>query len=65
MPPQNGKLASDQWMDITLSGQFTEFDTEKNIALLDRIVSWITADSPNAIVFQIPLQAVEPQLTRF
>ena len=50
VPPQNGKLASDQWMDITLSGQFTEFDTEKNIALLDRIVSWITADSPNAVV---------------
>ena len=50
VPPQGSKLASDQWMDITLSGQFTEFETEKNVALLDRIVAWITGDNPNAII---------------
>ncbi|MFI3220386.1 MAG: site-specific DNA-methyltransferase [Methylococcales bacterium] len=50
VPPQEGKLASDNWMDITLSGSFTNFDTEKNVCLLDRIVEWITHDNPNAII---------------
>ena len=50
VPPQGGKLANDQWMDITLSGSFTDFDTEKNVAVLDRIVEWITGDDPEAII---------------
>jgi adenine-specific DNA-methyltransferase len=50
VPPQDSKLASDHWMDITLSGSFTTFDTEKSVELLDRIVEWITADSPNAVI---------------
>lgn len=50
VPPQGSKLASDQWMDITLSGQFTEFDTEKNVLLLDRVVSWITGENPSSII---------------
>lgn len=50
VPPQGGKLASDQWMDITLSGAFTDFETEKNVLLLDRIVGWITANHPDAII---------------
>lgn len=50
VPPQDAKLASDQWMDITLSGQFTDFDTEKNVALLDRIITWITGDKPKATI---------------
>ncbi|MNF98972.1 DNA methylase [compost metagenome] len=37
-------------MDITLSGAFTDFDTEKNVGLLDRILKWITGDQPEAII---------------
>lgn len=50
VPPQNGKLASDNWMDITLSGSFTSFVTEKNVEILDRIIEWVTNDNPNAII---------------
>lgn len=49
VPPSEGKLLSDNWMDITLSGNETdEFDTEKSVALLRRIVQW--ACDPNGIV---------------
>ena len=50
VPPQGSKLANDQWMDITLSGTFTDFDTEKNVEVLDRIVEWITYDHPEATI---------------
>lgn len=41
VPPSEGKLLSDNWMDITLSGNETaEFDTEKSTALLERIIEW-------------------------
>ena len=41
VPPSEGKLLSDNWMDITLSGNETEeFDTEKSVALLQRIIGW-------------------------
>lgn len=41
VPPSDGKLLSDNWMDLTLSGSETqEFDTEKSVALLKRIVGW-------------------------
>lgn len=51
VPPSEGKLLSDNWMDITLSGNETEeFDTEKSVDLLTRIVSWATADDKEAIV---------------
>jgi DNA modification methylase len=42
VPPQSGKLLSDNWMDILLSGSFAGFDTEKNVLILERIVQWIT-----------------------
>ena len=42
VPPQTGKLLSDNWMDILLSGSFAGFDTEKNVQILERIVEWIT-----------------------
>lgn len=48
VPPQTGKLLSDNWMDILLSGSFTDFDTEKNVLLLERIIGWIT--SPDSII---------------
>lgn len=41
VPPQTGKLLSDNWMDILLSGSFAGFDTEKNVLLIQRIVDWI------------------------
>lgn len=43
VPPQTGKLLSDNWMDILLSGSYAGFDTEKNVLLLDRIIGWITS----------------------
>ncbi len=43
VPPSEGKLLSDNWMDLTLSGNETdEFDTEKSVALLARIIGWTT-----------------------
>ena len=42
VPPQTGKLLSDNWMDILLSGNFAGFDTEKNVLLIERIINWIT-----------------------
>ncbi len=45
VPPQSGKLMSDNWMDITLSGSFADFDTEKNVLLLERIIGWITNEN--------------------
>lgn len=51
VPPSDGKLLSDNWMDITISGNETkEFDTEKSVDLLDRIISWICGGDPKAIV---------------
>jgi adenine-specific DNA-methyltransferase len=37
-------------MDITLSGTYTNFDTEKNVEVLDRIVQWVTQNNLEAIV---------------
>ena len=45
VPPQSGKLLSDNWMDILLSGSYAGFDTEKSVLLLDRIVKWIASDN--------------------
>lgn len=43
VPPSEGKLLSDNWMDLTLSGNETdEFDTEKSVGLLSRIIGWVT-----------------------
>ncbi len=42
VPPQTGKLLSDNWMDILLSGSYAGFDTEKNVQILDRIIGWIS-----------------------
>jgi adenine-specific DNA-methyltransferase len=45
VPPSEGKLLSDNWMDLTLSGNETdEFDTEKSVGLLSRIIGWATRD---------------------
>ena len=45
VPPSNGKILSDNWMDLTLSGSETDdFDTEKSTAIMSRIISWITSN---------------------
>ena len=41
VPPRGGKLSSDSWMDLLLSGMETTFDTEKSVKIVQRIVSWI------------------------
>lgn len=47
--PSTGKLLSDNWMDLTLSGNETDaFDTEKSVAIIQRIVEWLAP--PNSIV---------------
>lgn len=49
VPPSTGKLLSDNWMDLTLSGDETDaFDTEKSVAIIQRIVEWLAP--PNSIV---------------
>jgi adenine-specific DNA-methyltransferase len=51
VPPSDGKLLSDNWMDITLSGrETTTFDTEKSVELLKRAIGWITAVDKKAVV---------------
>lgn len=43
VPPSTGKLLSDNWMDLTLSGnETTGFDTEKSTSILKRVVGWMT-----------------------
>ena len=42
IPPSDGKLLSDNWMDILLSGSQTTFETEKNVKVIERIIEWIT-----------------------
>ena len=44
VPPSDGKLLSDNWMDILLSGSETSFDTEKNTPLIQRVIGWVTSD---------------------
>lgn len=40
--PQNYKLLSDNWLDISSLGSVTDFPHEKNIDLMQRIASWNT-----------------------
>lgn len=52
VPPSNGKLLSDNWMDLTLSGSETsDFDTEKSTAIMSRIISWISSDDDIVLDF--------------
>ncbi|WP_201589861.1 site-specific DNA-methyltransferase [Psychrobacter pulmonis] len=44
VPPSSGKILSDNWMDILLSGTETTFETEKSIKIIERIISWITKE---------------------
>ena len=44
VPPQEGKLLSDNWMDVMMTGTYTVFDTEKSLDIMNRIVGWITKE---------------------
>ena len=44
VPPQEGKLLSDNWMDIMMTGTYTVFDTEKSLDIMNRIVGWISKE---------------------
>ena len=37
------RLLSDNWLDISAAGTFTDFSTEKHIALLQRVITWNTS----------------------
>jgi DNA modification methylase len=41
VPPRDVRLMSDNWMDITISGSETPFNTEKSVGFVQRIVRWI------------------------
>lgn len=41
VPPRDFRLMSDNWMDITISGSVTTFDTEKSVEFIQRIIKWI------------------------
>ena len=43
IPPQSHRLLSDNWLDISTAGTFTDFSTEKHIALLQRVITWNTS----------------------
>lgn len=44
VPPRDYKLISDNWMDITIKGNYIGFDTEKHVNLMRRIIDWIASD---------------------
>lgn len=50
VPQSDGKILSDNWMDISLSGNETIFDTEKNTDLLERIINWICRSSNDIVL---------------
>lgn len=41
VPPRDYKLMSDNWMDITLKGNYIGFDTEKHVGMMRRVVDWL------------------------
>lgn len=45
VPPQEGKLLSDNWMDIMMTGSYTIFDTEKSLDVMNRIVNWVSSEN--------------------
>jgi adenine-specific DNA-methyltransferase len=51
VPSKETKLMSDNWMDISLSGSFAKFQTEKNVELIERIINWQTDnETPSTIL---------------
>jgi adenine specific DNA methylase Mod len=48
--PRSYKLISDNWMDLTLGGKITDFETEKHLDVVKRCISWITSNDKEAII---------------
>lgn len=51
VPPRGGKLSSDNWMDLLLSGNETVFDTEKSVKILQRAIGWLAEESDLVLDF--------------
>lgn len=51
VPPRDYKLISDNWMDITIKGNYIGFDTEKHVNFMRRIIDWITDGSDIVLDF--------------
>jgi adenine-specific DNA-methyltransferase len=49
--PRDYKLMSDNWMDITIKGNYIGFDTEKHVNLMRRIIDWVTDGSDIVLDF--------------
>ncbi len=41
VPPQNAKLISDNWLDISTAGNYTDFPHEKSLELMSRVAGWV------------------------
>lgn len=48
--PRSYRLISDNWMDLTLGGKVTDFETEKHLDVVKRCISWITSNEKEAII---------------
>lgn len=42
IPPSDEVLLSENWMDLSVAGRLTDFEHEKNEAIIERIIGWIT-----------------------
>ncbi len=49
VPPTDVRLISDNWMDLTIGGNLTSFDTEKSVGFVQRIIKWMCPEG-NEIV---------------
>lgn len=50
VPPRDFRLMSDNWMDITISGSETSFETEKSVGFIQRIIRWICFDGDEVVL---------------
>lgn len=50
IPPRNIRLISDNWMDITIGGSVTSFETEKSVEFVNRIIRWICSSGQEIVL---------------
>ncbi len=48
--PRSFRLMSDNWMDISIRGTVTEFETEKHVDVIKRCIGWATRDDKEAAI---------------
>lgn len=48
--PKSYRLMSDNWMDISIRGSETDFETEKSVDIVYRCINWITGNDKDAII---------------